>query len=170
VFGVSWEKTRKQLFNLKTGERMNSMVRVGLLMVTCGCMAGYMMGTDKKMDTNKRVTTASGLQYEVVKAAPAGAAKATAGKQVTVHYTGWLWVNGEKGQKFDSSVDRGQPFKFVLGIGQVIRGWDEGVEGMGVGEKRILIIPANLGYGARGAGRAIPPNATLMFEVELLAV
>ncbi len=96
--------------------------------------------------------------------------EATRGKRVTVHYTGWLYNNGEKGKKFDSSVDRGEPFAFNLGAGQVIPGWEQGVAGMKVGGKRTLIIPANLGYGARGAGGAIPPNATLMFDVELLKV
>jgi FKBP-type peptidyl-prolyl cis-trans isomerase len=97
-------------------------------------------------------------------------ASATAGHKVSVHYTGWLYNNGEKGKKFDSSLDRGQPFTFGLGAQQVIRGWDEGVAGMKVGGKRTLIIPPELGYGARGAPGAIPPNATLMFDVELLKV
>ena len=87
-----------------------------------------------------------------------------------MHYTGWLYNNGAKGAKFDSSVDRGQPFQFTLGAHQVIAGWDEGVAGMKVGGKRTLIIPPELGYGARGAGGVIPPNATLMFDVELLGV
>lgn len=95
---------------------------------------------------------------------------ATAGHRVSVHYTGWLYTGGEKGKKFDSSLDRGQPFAFALGAQQVIRGWDEGVAGMKVGSKRTLIIPPELGYGARGAGGVIPPNATLMFDVELLKV
>jgi FKBP-type peptidyl-prolyl cis-trans isomerase FkpA len=97
-------------------------------------------------------------------------AEATKGHKVSVHYTGWLYNNGAKGAKFDSSLDRGQPFAFALGAGQVIRGWDEGVAGMKVGGKRTLVIPPELGYGARGAGGAIPPNATLMFDVELLKV
>ena len=97
-------------------------------------------------------------------------ATATAGHKVSVHYTGWLYNNGEKGKKFDSSVDRGQPFSFPLGGRQVIPGWDEGVAGMKVGGKRTLIIPPELGYGARGAGGVIPANATLMFDVELLKV
>jgi len=96
--------------------------------------------------------------------------EATKGKKVSVHYTGWLYNNGAKGAKFDSSLDRGQPFSFGLGAGQVIRGWDEGVAGMKIGGKRTLIIPPDLGYGARGAPGAIPPNATLMFDVELLGV
>ena len=96
--------------------------------------------------------------------------EASPGHKVSVHYTGWLYNNDQKGAKFDSSLDRGQPFGFALGAGQVIRGWDEGVAGMKVGGKRTLIIPPDLGYGARGAGGVIPPNATLTFEVELLKV
>lgn len=115
-----------------------------------------------------RQKTSSGLEYEIIQEGT-GASPAK-GKPVTVHYTGWLDNNGQPGTKFDSSVDRGQPFTFVIGIGQVIAGWDEGVMGMKVGEKRRLTIPANLGYGARGAGRIIPPNATLIFDVELLKV
>jgi FKBP-type peptidyl-prolyl cis-trans isomerase len=95
---------------------------------------------------------------------------AAPGDSVTVHYTGWLYADGIKGKKFDSSVDRGEPFVFPLGLGAVITGWDEGVAGMNVGGKRELIIPPAAGYGERGAGADIPPNATLLFEVELLAV
>ena len=87
-----------------------------------------------------------------------------------MHYTGWLYENATKGKKFNSSVDRGTPFEFKIGVGQVIRGWDEGVATMKVGGKRTLIIPPELGYGARGAGGVIPPNATLIFDVELLGV
>ena len=116
-------------------------------------------------------TTDSGLQYDDTTAG--SGATASAGQRVSVHYTGWLHdpeVADLRGKKFDSSKDRGDPFGFALGGGQVIRGWDEGVQGMQVGGTRVLVIPAELGYGARGAGGVIPPNATLVFEVELLAV
>jgi FKBP-type peptidyl-prolyl cis-trans isomerase FkpA len=111
-------------------------------------------------------TTTTGLQYEdtIEGAGPT----ATKGQSVTVHYTGWLFNNETQGAKFDSSKDRNDPFVFQLGAGMVIRGWDEGVAGMKVGGARTLIIPAALGYGARGAGGVIPPNATLKFDVELL--
>jgi FKBP-type peptidyl-prolyl cis-trans isomerase FkpA len=116
-----------------------------------------------------KVTTPSGLQYIEITVGNGDVAKA--GDQVSVHYTGWLQnPDGSKGQKFDSSKDRGQPFQFALGQGQVIKGWDEGVEGMKVGGVRELIIPPALGYGQSGAGGVIPPNATLIFEVELLGV
>ncbi len=113
-------------------------------------------------------TTPSGLQYEDTLIGTGAAA--TKGQSVTVHYTGWLYKDGAQGAKFDSSKDRGDPFVFSLGAGMVIRGWDEGVAGMLVGGARTLIIPAALGYGARGAGGVIPPNATLKFDVELLDV
>ena len=114
------------------------------------------------------VTTASSLQYhdEVVGTGP----EPQNGQTVSVHYTGWLYENGAKGAKFDSSRDRGQPFSFRIGEGQVIAGWDQGVGTMHVGGKRTLIIPPALGYGARGAGGVIPPNATLIFDVELLGI
>ncbi len=111
-------------------------------------------------------TTASGLQYEDTVVGTG--ATAQAGQKVKVHYTGWLYNDGVQGPKFDSSKDRGQPFEFSLGGGQVIKGWDEGVQGMAVGGTRRLVIPAALGYGARGAGGVIPPNATLLFEVDFL--
>ena len=113
-------------------------------------------------------TTPSGLQYE--DAVVGEGAEATKGKQVAVHYTGWLYNDGVQGAKFDSSRDRNDPFIFGLGMGMVIQGWDEGVQGMKVGGTRVLTIPPELGYGARGAGGVIPPNATLVFEVELLSI
>lgn len=113
-------------------------------------------------------TTDSGLQFEDT--VTGSGEEAVAGQQVSVHYTGWLYEDGEKGAKFDSSKDRGNPFSFALGDGQVIKGWDEGVQGMRVGGTRVLVIPPELGYGERGAGGVIPPNAVLMFEVELLDV
>ena len=113
------------------------------------------------------ITTPSGLQY--LDTETGAGAEAQSGHDVTVHYTGWLYNGGVQGAKFDSSKDRGDPFGFSLGAGMVIRGWDEGVAGMKIGGKRTLIIPPELGYGARGAGGAIPPNATLKFDVELLA-
>jgi FKBP-type peptidyl-prolyl cis-trans isomerase FkpA len=111
-------------------------------------------------------TTASGLQFEDTIVGTG--AEAAPCRNVTVHYTGWLYENGEQGDKFDSSKDRDEPFIFPLGGGMVIKGWDEGVQGMKEGGQRTLIIPASLGYGARGAGGVIPPNATLKFDVELL--
>jgi FKBP-type peptidyl-prolyl cis-trans isomerase FkpA len=111
-------------------------------------------------------TTDSGLQYEDTTVGTGDVA--VKGKSVTVHYTGWLYNDNTQGAKFDSSKDRNDPFVFHLGAGMVIRGWDEGVAGMKVGGARTLIIPAALGYGARGAGGVIPPNATLKFDVELL--
>jgi len=113
--------------------------------------------------------TASGLQFEEITVGEGELA--AAGQHVSVHYTGWLQnEDGSAGKKFDSSKDRNEPFEFPLGAGNVIKGWDEGVQGMKVGGARKLIIPASLGYGARGAGGVIPPNATLIFEVELLGV
>lgn len=114
--------------------------------------------------TGDTVTTDSGLQYIVIR--PGEGPRPQSGQQVRVHYTGWL----TDGSKFDSSIDRGDPFAFPLGQGRVIRGWDEGVALMQVGEKRRLIIPPQLGYGERGAGGVIPPGATLIFDVELLGI
>jgi len=116
----------------------------------------------------KTMTTESGLKYTDIKVGTGASPKR--GQIAVVHYTGWLYKNGAKGEKFDSSVDRGEPFEFPVGMGRVIRGWDEGVGTMKVGGKRTLIIPPALGYGAAGAGGVIPPNATLIFDVELLAV
>ena len=123
-----------------------------------------MSGNESSASEGKEITTSSGLQYIDQVLGTGDTAKA--GQTVSVHYTGWL----TNGKKFDSSVDRGQPFSFRLGVGQVIKGWDEGVQGMKIGGKRKLTIPSNLGYGARGAGGLIPPHATLVFDVELLGV
>ena len=117
---------------------------------------------------SKMVTTPSGLQYEDTKVGTGESPKA--GQTCVMQYTGWLWVDGKKGKKFDSSLDRGQPFSFPLGQGRVIKGWDEGVATMKVGGKRLLLIPPDLAYGARGMSSLIPPNSTLYFEVQLLRI
>jgi peptidylprolyl isomerase len=114
------------------------------------------------------MTIASGLQ--IIDTKVGDGVSPTKGQTCVMHYTGWLYENGVKGAKFDSSKDRGQPFEFPIGMQRVIAGWDEGVSTMKVGGARTLIIPPELGYGARGAGGVIPPNATLMFDVELLGV
>lgn len=119
--------------------------------------------------SDEYVKTGTGLQYTDIKVGTGPVAHA--GQRVTVHYTGWLKGRlGMEGKKFDSSRDRNEPFQFMLGMGEVIAGWDEGVQGMKVGGHRKLIVPAALGYGAKGAGDSIPPGATLVFEVELLAL
>ena len=138
----------------------------------CACLATATPASaagPTKAEAPMTIKTDSGLQYQDLTVGTG--AEARAGHEVTVHYTGWLQnPDGSAGAKFDSSVDRGQPFTFPLGAGRVIRGWDEGVAGVKVGGKRKLIIPAALGYGSRGAGGVIPPNATLIFDVELLGV
>ena len=133
-----------------------------VMLVSISSRVGAADGPSKT--TGKGTKTTSGLQYWDLKKGTGAVAKA--GQTVKVHYTGWL----TDGKKFDSSVDRNEPFEFKLGAGMVIRGWDEGVAGMKVGGKRQLRIPPDLGYGAHGAGAAIPPNATLVFDVELLGV
>ncbi len=152
---------------------MKRLVALMPMLVLVGCGASQSEETSKPVTQKRNITmtrqkTDSGLAYEITQ--EGSGASPQKGQQVTVHYTGWLDENGQPGAKFDSSVDRGQPFSFVIGVGQVIKGWDEGVMGMKVGEKRRLIIPAELGYGQHGAGSAIPPNATLIFDVELLKV
>ena len=133
------------------------------IVILGGGTGGTMTANEKGSNAGETVT-ASGLKY--VDQAVGTGDVAVAGKTVSVHYTGWL----ENGKKFDSSVDRGQPFSFPLGAGRVIKGWDEGVQGMKIGGKRKLTIPSDLGYGSRGAGGVIPPNATLIFDVELIEV
>ncbi len=123
--------------------------------------------TEKGKTESKMQRLPSGLQYEDTKVGTGAQPKT--GQTCVMHYTGWLWENGAKGAKFDSSVDRGQPFEFQLG-GTVIKGWNEGIATMKVGGKRTLLIPPELGYGARGNGRVIPPNSTLIFDVELLGL
>jgi FKBP-type peptidyl-prolyl cis-trans isomerase FkpA len=145
-----------------------AVVLVGLALVTA--MAGVLAvaPSTAMAQVGKTMTTPSGLQITDSKIGTGATPKA--GQTCVMHYTGWLYQDGAKGKKFDSSVDRGQPFEFPLGQRRVIAGWDEGVASMKVGGKRTLIIPPELGYGARGAGGVIPPNATLIFEVELLDV
>jgi peptidylprolyl isomerase len=124
--------------------------------------------TKNEEKTSKMIKTPSGLQYEDTVVGTGASPKP--GQKCVMHYTGWLWENEAKGKKFDSSLDRGQPFEFQIGLGMVIKGWDEGVMTMKVGGKRTLLIPPALGYGSRGAGGVIPPNATLVFDVELLGL
>lgn len=121
-----------------------------------------------KEKTVETITTDSGLQYIILKEGTGDCPKK--GKRATVHYTGWLEEDGKTGRKFDSSVDRGEPFTITVGVGQVIKGWDESLLGMKVGEKRRVVIPSSLGYGSHGVGGIIPPHATLIFEVELLKI
>jgi peptidylprolyl isomerase len=137
------------------------------LVVSARARAGV-PGQAEGIDIQKMKKTASGLQYLDEKEGTG--ATPNSGQSCIMHYTGWLWENNAKGKEFDSSIKRGEPFTFHVGTGQVIKGWDEGVATMKVGGKRALLIPAELGYGARGAGGVIPPNATLYFEVELLGV
>jgi peptidylprolyl isomerase len=137
-----------------------------LAVATGGRAANPGQADDSK--SKKMTKTESGLQYLDDKEGTGESPKT--GRTCVMHYTGWLWENGAKGKKFDSSKDRGQPFEFPIGVGRVIKGWDEGVATMKVGGKRQLLIPPDLGYGRRGYGEVIPPNATLLFEVELLGI
>ena len=143
-----------------------------ILMGACTAVAIAVIGSTAMpigaMAQPAPATTSTGLQ--MIDTKPGTGASPRTGQTVSVHYTGWLYVNGAKGKKFDSSVDRNEPFEFKIGMRQVIGGWDEGVASMKVGGKRTLVIPPQLGYGARGAGGVIPPNATLIFDVELLDV
>jgi FKBP-type peptidyl-prolyl cis-trans isomerase len=146
------------MFHLHLTKWMSAAVLVAALVFTM----------TENSDAQETITTSSGLQYIEHEVGSGDIAKA--GDNVDVHYTGWLYNDGKKGTKFDSSVDRGQTFSFPLGAGRVIKGWDEGVAGMQPGGKRTLILKPDLGYGASGAGGVIPPNATLMFDVELIAI
>ena len=158
---------------------MNTPLKIGLLLLTGGLAVAFLM-PNSGGDVNPPPTTPSPTskvntvsEFQKIDTVVGNGAEATAGSDVSVHYTGWLHDPSApdlKGKKFDSSVDRGQAFEFPLGGGRVIKGWDEGVAGMKIGGKRTLIIPAEMGYGARGAGGVIPPNATLVFDVELLGV
>ncbi len=132
-----------------------------------GIYLGYTNLYKKQEITMTRTQEKSGLSYEIITPAPAGSRSPEKGQVVSVHYTGWLDDNGQLGKKFDSSVDRGDQFQFPLGKGYVIAGWDEAVAGMKIGEKRRVFIPSKLGYGAHGAGGAIPPHANLIFDIEL---
>jgi len=150
----------------KTGRRAFS---AGVLIIAlAGLFATSAPTLTLAQQTGTTVTTPSGLK--IIDTQVGTGATPKAGQICVMHYTGWLYKDGAKGAKFDSSVDRGEPFEFNIGAGEVIGGWDEGVATMKVGGKRTLIIPPELGYGARGAGGLIPPNATLMFDVELLGV
>jgi peptidylprolyl isomerase len=141
---------------------------VAALAGTAGFSVSPAHAQTPKKSAGKIMTTASGLKIEDTQVGTG--ATPTRGQTCVMHYTGWLYENGVKGKKFDSSVDRNEPFEFPIGMSRVIKGWDEGVSTMQVGGKRTLIIPPDLGYGARGAGGVIPPNATLIFDVELLGV
>jgi peptidylprolyl isomerase len=144
------------------------LARLGLLGAIAACGFTGVPDIPAAVAQETTVTTPSGLKIEDTKVGD-GASPAT-GQTCVMHYTGWLYENGQKGRKFDSSLDRGEPFEFPIGTGRVIKGWDEGVATMKIGGKRTLVIPPELGYGARGAGGVIPPNATLIFDVELLDI
>ena len=148
--------------------RANALATLAFVTLLTGIFVASVPFTAAAQTVGKTMTTSTGLQITDSKIG-AGASPRP-GQVCVMHYTGWLFQDGAKGSKFDSSLDRGQPFEFSIGQGQVIRGWDEGVASMKVGGKRTLVIPPELGYGARGAGGVIPPNATLIFDVELLAV
>lgn len=153
---------KKQIFSL--------LLLSGILL-SAGCTDKETPAATTETETKSEATQMSELQMTDVQVGDG--AEAQAGQVVSVHYTGWLYdasAPNKQGAKFDSSVDRGQPFQFPLGAGRVIQGWDQGVAGMKVGGKRTLVIPPEMGYGARGAGGVIPPNATLVFDVELLGV
>lgn len=146
------------------------MTRVGLFLLFPVCLTWAQARANEgpMIDQEKLTKTDSGLKYQDTKEGTGASPRA--GQICVMHYTGWLWENGKTGKKFDSSVDRGRHFEFPIGAGRVIKGWDEGVASMKTGGKRLLLIPPELAYGERGAGGVIPPNATLLFEVELVGV
>jgi len=157
------------VIRFRTASTRRPLVAALAAMIALVAATGGRADDPGQTEKEKKMTkTESGLQYRDIKEGTGE--KPKTGQTCVMHYTGWLWENGAKGKKFDSSVDRGEPFDFPIGTGRVIKGWDEGVLSMKVGGKRELLIPPNLGYGSRGAGRVIPPNATLLFEVELLKI
>lgn len=145
---------------------MNNKMLLAVAVILGAAVMMYKKQYNKREFMNK---TTSGIQYEVLQQPSADAKQPAKGTHVAVHYTGWLYEDGKLGKKFDSSVDRGEPLQFPVGVGYVIAGWEEMVLDMKVGEKRRAIIPPHLAYGSRGAGAVIPPNATLVFDMELLA-
>ena len=154
----------KHLLSLTTS------ISLSLLLTACGSNAN---NEAKSVEVAAPKVMAAAPSFQKIDTVIGTGATAESGQTVSVHYTGWLYddaAEDNRGSKFDSSVDRGQPFEFPLGAGRVIKGWDQGFTGMQVGGKRTLIIPAEMGYGARGAGNSIPPNATLLFDVEMLGV
>jgi peptidylprolyl isomerase len=153
---------------MRAYRRVSPLIAFALVTALAGILAAGVPTTATAQAVGKTMTTQSGLQ--ITDSTIGTGATPKPGQICVMHYTGWLYQGGAKGKKFDSSVDRGQPFEFPLGKQRVIAGWDEGVASMKVGGKRTLIIPPELGYGARGAGGVIPPNATLIFDVELLDV
>ena len=147
---------------------MRDLSRRGALATVLVTATGVLALSDESADAQHAVTTPSGLKYIDVKVGTGPSPRT--GQTCVMNYTGWLYNGGKKGAKFDSSLDHGEPFEFKIGMHQVIAGWDEGVATMKAGGKRTVIIPPGLGYGAQGAGGVIPPNATLMFDVDLLAI
>jgi peptidylprolyl isomerase len=174
--GLQWEVLSGILVSKRTAlrsraiqlEEQRTMTRILLIVAACVAVAPSFAKAEDSIDPAKMKKTESGLRHQDLKEGTGN--KPQTGQICEMHYTGWLWEDGKKGKKFDSSLDRNESFRFPLGQGQVIKGWDEGVATMKVGGKRLLLIPPNLGYGDRGAGGVIPPNATLLFEVDLLSV
>jgi FKBP-type peptidyl-prolyl cis-trans isomerase len=165
-FGLETSVFSEKVQQMRASRR--TIIQTAFAAVAAAVATPVAMSTASAQTAGKPMTTASGLQ--IIDSKVGTGASPKPGQTCVMHYTGWLYENGQKGKKFDSSVDRNEPFEFPIGQKRVIAGWDEGVASMHVGGKRTLIIPPALGYGARGAGGVIPPNATLMFDVELLAV